>query len=111
DLCQFSVVLLHHLATTEAEEPVNARLVQLCVECASDDDRVVPQALRIQSASEYCIYVRKFVNRKINAFLSKIALRLIRASTGSASTHSCSRASIWRCRFCAAFATLRFCET
>ncbi|GMS97297.1 hypothetical protein PENTCL1PPCAC_19472, partial [Pristionchus entomophagus] len=55
NLSQLPIILLHHLTTSETEEPEYAGLVQLRIECASDDDRVLPQALRLESAVGNCI--------------------------------------------------------
>ncbi|KAF8376467.1 hypothetical protein PRIPAC_82896 [Pristionchus pacificus] len=86
NLRQFPIVLLDHLSTAEAEEPIQSRLVQLRIECASDDDRVVPQALRIQPAVEICTapqarHTTTAPMPKIQAVLPKTALRLERANS------------------------------
>lgn len=60
--------------------------MQLRIECASDDDRVVPQALRIQPAVEICTapqarHTTTAPMPKIQAVLPKTALRLERANS------------------------------
>ncbi|GMT25928.1 hypothetical protein PFISCL1PPCAC_17225, partial [Pristionchus fissidentatus] len=50
NLRQFPVVLLHHLSPAQTEEPIEARLVELRIERASDDDGVVAESLRFEPA-------------------------------------------------------------